>query len=361
MPVAAVAEGVGTDPQRVSSGRVRNLSAVRAWLYVLAVLVVVMVAVGGATRLTGSGLSITEWKPVTGALPPLTEQAWLAAFEKYRQIPQYELVNRGMTLAEFKFIYGWEWSHRQLGRLIGLVFALPLAWFWYRGDIKGKLALALIGIGALGGLQGAIGWIMVASGLEPGMTAVAPIKLALHLTTAGLIFACLVWVAAGLKPRPAAGDGTRTGSAPFILLGLVLFQIALGGLVAGSKAGLTYNTWPLMDGALVPPASALLSVTPWIENFVDNVLLVQFNHRLVAYAVVAFALWHAWAQRRSAPGTGAARRATALAGLTLAQMVLGITTLILVVPLWAGLAHQVFAMAVLGMAAAHARVSAARA
>ncbi|WP_114946821.1 COX15/CtaA family protein [Microvirga calopogonii] len=354
MAVAASTEGVPL--ARVPQSR--SLSAVRIWIYCLAALVVLMVAVGGATRLTGSGLSITEWKPVTGAIPPLTEQAWLAEFEKYRQISQYELVNKGMTLSEFKFIYAWEWGHRQLGRLIGLVFFLPLVWFWARGTIKGRLALTLLGIGALGGLQGAIGWIMVASGLEPGMTAVAPIKLALHLTVASIILACLVWVASGLKDRSGSvGQEARMGYAPRILVGLILFQIALGGLVAGSKAGLTYNTWPLMDGALIPPASALFLVKPWIENFVDNVLLVQFNHRLVAYAIVAFAVWHAWTIRRHAPASKTAGRAMGMAFLVLAQMVLGIVTLLLAVPLWAGLAHQIFAMAVLAMAVVHARVS----
>lgn len=336
----------------------RSLSAVRAWIYCLAALVVLMIAVGGATRLTGSGLSITEWKPVTGAIPPLTEQAWVAEFEKYQQISQYELVNKGMSLSEFKFIYAWEWGHRQLGRLIGLVFFVPLVWFWSRGAIKGRQALTLLGIGALGGLQGAIGWIMVASGLEPGMTAVAPIKLALHLTVASIILACLVWVASGLKDRSGAvGQESRAGYAPRILVGLILFQIVLGGLVAGSKAGLTYNTWPLMDGDLIPPASALFVVKPWIENFVDNVILVQFNHRLVAYGIVAFALWHAWAVYRRAPASKTAGRAAGMAGLMVAQMILGIVTLLLAVPLWAGLAHQVFAMAVLAMAVVHARVS----
>ena len=354
MAVAASTEGVPL--ARVPQSR--SLSAVRTWIYCLAALVVLMVAVGGATRLTGSGLSITEWKPVTGAIPPLTEQAWMAEFEKYRQISQYELVNKGMTLSEFKFIYAWEWGHRQLGRLIGLVFFLPLVWFWARGVIKGRLALTVLGIGALGGLQGAIGWIMVASGLEPGMTAVAPIKLALHLTVASIILACLVWVAAGLKDRSdAVRQEAPAGYAPRILVGLILFQIALGGLVAGSKAGLTYNTWPLMDGALVPPASALFVVKPWIENFVDNVILVQFNHRLVAYAIVAFAVWHAWTIHRQAKSSRTAGRATGMAGLALAQMALGIVTLLLAVPLWAGLAHQVFAMAVLAMAVVHARVS----
>nr|WP_246180138.1 COX15/CtaA family protein [Microvirga thermotolerans] len=337
----------------------RHLSAVRIWLYILATLVIAMVAVGGATRLTGSGLSITEWKPVTGAIPPLTEQAWMAEFEKYRQIPQYELVNKGMTLSEFKFIYAWEWGHRQLGRLIGLVFFVPLVFFWLRGAIRGRLALTLLGIGALGGLQGAVGWIMVASGLQPGMTAVAPIKLALHLTVASVILACLVWVAAGLRGEDPAWVKAepRLGGFPAILVALVLVQIALGGLVAGSKAGFTYNTWPLMDGRLVPPAEVLFSVTPLVENFVDNLALVQFNHRLVAYALVAAAIWHAWSATRRAPSSRAARRAVALAGLTFGQMVLGIATLLLVVPLWAGLLHQIFAMIVLCMAVAHARVS----
>src|SRR5215212_3249460 len=332
MAVAASTEGMPL--ARVPQAQ--SLTAVRTWIYVLSALVVLMVAVGGATRLTGSGLSITEWRPVTGAIPPLTEQAWLVEFEKYRQISQYELVNKGMTLSEFKFIHAWEWGHRQLGRLIGLVLFLPLVWFWARGVIKGRLALTVLGIGALGGLQGAIGWIMVASGLEPGMTAVAPIKLALHLTVASIILVCLVWVASGLKDRSdSAGREARAGYAPRILVGLILFQIALGGLVAGSKAGLTYNTWPLMDGALVPPAAVLFSRTPWIENVVDNVALVQFDHRMVAYAVGAYALIHAWMLLRRAPGSPAARRAVVLAVLVLVQMALGIVTLVLVVPLWA--------------------------
>jgi cytochrome c oxidase assembly protein subunit 15 len=327
---------------------------VRVWVFVLAALVVAMVAVGGATRLTGSGLSITEWKPVTGAIPPLTEAAWAAEFEKYRRIPQYELLNKGMTLAEFKTIYFWEWGHRQLGRAIGLVFFVPLVWFWLRGTVGGRLALTLLAIGALGGLQAGVGWIMVASGLEPGMTAVAPIKLMLHLVIASAIFAWLVWVGTGLG-HAARGAPRLGGARARLILALVFVQIALGALVAGSKAGLTYNTWPLMDGALVPPVASLFVVSPWIENFVDNVALVQFNHRVVAYALVAFALGHAWSLSRRAPGSSEARSALALAMLTLAQMTLGIVTLVLVVPLWAGLAHQISAMAVLGAAVAHVR------
>jgi cytochrome c oxidase assembly protein subunit 15 len=336
------------------------LRPVRAWLYLLAALVVAMVAVGGATRLTGSGLSITEWKPLTGALPPLSQAAWIAEFEKYRLIPQYELINKGMSLEEFKSIYFWEWGHRQLGRAVGLAFFLPLVWFWLQGTIRGRLALTLLGIGALGGLQAGIGWIMVASGLEPGMTAVAPVKLMLHLMVAALIFGLLVRVAVGLG-EPARAGAEEGGRGAGLLVALILVQIALGALVAGSKAGLTYNTWPLMDGAFIPSLSDLFVVRPWVENFVDNVTTVQFNHRMMAYGVAAFALAHAWLLQRRAPGSAAAFRALLLAGLVFAQIALGIVTLLLVVPLWAALAHQIFAMLVLGVAVAHATLSRPRA
>ena len=330
-------------------------SAVRTWLVILALLVVAMVAVGGATRLTGSGLSITEWRPVTGAVPPLSAEAWASEFDKYRDTPQYRILNQGMGLSDFKVLYAWEWGHRMLGRFIGLAFFLPLAWFWWRGALRGRLGLGLLALGLLGGLQAAIGWIMVASGLQPGMTAVAPLKLALHLTTASLILAGLVWLAAGLSRLgdPASARLRRTA---YVLAGLVVLQIWLGGLVAGSKAGLVHNTWPDMDGALVPTLADLFAVRPWIENFVDNTTLVQFNHRMTAYLVVFVAIFHAVDAR----GTALGRRATALAGLTLAQAALGVTTLLLAVPLWAGLAHQVLAVLVLATATAHARLSRGR-
>ncbi len=334
--------------------------AVRIWIYVLAAFVVAMVAVGGATRLTGSGLSITEWRPVTGAIPPLSYEAWMVEFEKYRQIDQYRLLNRGMSLAEFQTIFWWEWGHRQLGRLLGLVFFIPLVFFWLRGRVSGRLALGLLAIGALGGMQAAVGWIMVASGLQPGMTAVAPIKLAAHLTIASVILVALVWLASGMKlrAREALPRGVERGA--LVLLGLVLFQIALGALVAGSKAGWVFNTWPLMDGRIVPNAATLFAADPWIANFVENVALVQFNHRLVAYLLVAYAIFHAWRTSRMAPGSAAARQAFGVMWLCIAQAVLGIVTLLLAVPLWAGLAHQVFAMAVLAMATAHARIAIAQ-
>src|SRR4051812_19359494 len=268
---ALTAEAAAPDRAGRGEGAKSGLAAVRVWLFALAALVVAMVAVGGATRLTGSGLSITEWRPVTGAVPPLSQEAWEAEFVKYRESPQYELLNRGMGLDAFKIIYAWEWGHRQLGRLIALAFFGPLVWFWRRGLLGSRFALTLLALGALGGLQGAVGWIMVASGLKPGMAAVAATKLALHLVLASLILAGLVWVATGLQARAIQSALPQTlRRETFVLVGLILTQIGLGGLVAGSKAGFTYNTWPLMDGALTPPAAVLFSQTPWIENVVDN-------------------------------------------------------------------------------------------
>jgi heme a synthase len=369
------------------------LSPVRIWLWCVAVLVLAMILVGGATRLTGSGLSITEWRPLLGAIPPLSEAAWLAEFDKYRAIPQYQLLNKGMSLTDFKFIYWWEWGHRQLGRFIGVAYMLPLAWFWLRGTVGGKLALWLLALGALGGFQGAIGWIMVASGLKEGMVAVAPVKLALHLTTACLILAGLVWTArrlachsrperrgvegnpekpsalgqtVALDPLPspiqtslrslhtlAAGSPGMTRRIALTskaIVVLLLVQIALGALVAGSKSGLTYNTWPLMDGALIPGTDVLFVVKPWIENFVDNPALVQFNHRLTAYLLLALAIWHALDAR----GTAAARGAVHVAAALSLQAALGVVTLLLHVPLWAGLLHQILAALVLIATVVHA-------
>ncbi|GJE36664.1 COX15/CtaA family protein [Methylobacterium persicinum] len=335
----------------------KSSGAVRLWLAVVAALVIAMVAVGGATRLTGSGLSITEWRPVTGIVPPLSEADWASEFAKYRDTPQYAILNQGMGLSAFKVLYGWEWGHRLLGRLLGLVFFLPLIVFWWRGMIRRRLGWGLLALGVLGGLQGAIGWIMVASGLEPGMTAVAPLKLALHLTTASLILAVVVWLAAGERPEALAPAPGRLRTTALLLPPMVLAQIFLGGLVAGSHAGLVYNTWPDMDGVLIPPADSLFAVRPWIENFVDNHLLVQFDHRLVAYILLAVALLHAVDAAVSAWGTLAARRAMMVAAFVLAQAGLGIATLLLAVPLWAALAHQVMAMGVLSAATIHARLS----
>lgn len=327
-------------------------AGIRRWLWAVAVLVFVMVVVGGATRLTGSGLSITEWRPVTGAIPPLSDAAWALEFEKYRASPQYQLLNAGMALADFKFIYWWEWGHRQLGRFIGLAYAAGFLVVLLRRLMPWRETAILFGMGLLLGLQGTIGWIMVASGLQPGMIAVAPVKLTLHLVFAGFFFASVVAFATWLTPLRRIEPMRGRAGARFLLL-LLFVQVALGGLVAGSRAGFTFNTWPLMDGALVPSSVTLSAGTPVWENFVDNVALVQFNHRLGAYVLLAFALWQMIGLRRAAPGSGGARRTTAITGLVLAQSALGIVTLLLVVPLWAGLAHQALGFTVLAMGVVH--------
>ena len=329
------------------------LRPVRLWLWSVAGLIFAMVIVGGATRLTESGLSITEWKPILGVIPPLTHDAWLAEFEKYKQIPQYAQLFPTMTLGEFQVIYFWEWGHRLLGRVIGLAFALPLAFFWWRGMLTRGLKWRLTGLLALGGLQGAVGWWMVTSGLSKRVE-VAPERLAVHLLLASITFAAIIWIATGLKPKAAEASKGLKGWA-YGMFVLVLAQICLGALVAGSRAGLTYNDWPFMAGHLVPPMENLSRLDPWWLNFLENITLIQFQHRLAAYALLALALWHMARARRLAPGSKAARRATALAGLVGTQAVIGVVTLMLVVPIWAGLLHQAFAMVVLAMAAVHAR------
>lgn len=343
---------IALDQPRSSAASTANHTGIRRWLWAVAALVFAMVVVGGATRLTGSGLSITEWKPITGALPPLSSESWAAEFEKYRASPQYQLLNNGMSLGEFQFIYWWEWGHRQLGRFIGLVYLAGFLVVALRRLLPWRQSALLFGMGLLLGLQGAIGWIMVASGLEPGMVAVAPVKLTLHLSFAGLFFASVVAFATWLTPLRRV-EPARGRAFSWLLLALTFVQVALGGLVAGSKAGFTFNTWPLMDGALVPSSSTLFAQASFWENFVDNVALVQLNHRLGAYVLLAVALWHGFAMRRAAPDSGTAKRATAIAGLMLAQGALGVVTLLLVVPLWAGLAHQALAFTVLAMAVVH--------
>jgi cytochrome c oxidase assembly protein subunit 15 len=304
------------------------------------------------TRLTDSGLSITEWRPLAGAIPPLSAADWQAEFDLYRQIPEYQLQNRGMTLDEFKVIYWWEWGHRQLGRFIGLAFFLPWLWFVARGTVRGRLALWLLFVGALGGFQGAIGWIMVASGLKEGMIAVAPVKLALHLTTACVILACLVWTARALRPAAQAAVFTAgTIARARVILVLIVVQIALGALVAGSKSGLVYNTWPLMDGAFIPPAGKLFPDAAGLAAFAENPTLIQFNHRMTAYLLLVVAVWHWLAMRQAGEPSW---KALHLLMAILVQAATGVLTLLLVVPLWAGLLHQLLAALLLVSAVIHA-------
>jgi len=328
--------------------------AVQAWLIAVAALVFSMVVVGGATRLTESGLSITEWQPLLGAIPPLSERDWLGAFEKYKAIPEYSVVNAGMSLSEFKFIYWWEWTHRLLGRLIGVVFAVPFLAFWLSGRLRPGFPLKLAGVLALGGLQGFIGWYMVKSGLIDRID-VSQYRLALHLLTAFSILSLLVWLALDAGPenlRVRLRTVTR-GQWRFaaILFALIFVQAGLGALVAGLKAGHTYNTWPLMDGRLVPEGLGQLS--PWYLNVFENVTTVQFDHRVVGYVVVALALWQVAALARTADDERLIGSAGLLAAVLLAQMGLGIATLVLGVPIWMGLAHQAGAAVVIVAATIH--------
>lgn len=317
---------------------------VRAWLLGVAAIVFLMILVGGATRLTDSGLSITEWRPIMGAIPPLSDADWQEAFAKYKAIPEYHVVNQGMSLDAFKTIFWWEWGHRFLGRLIGIAFAAPFLVFWLRGALVPGLAPKLVGVLALGAMQGAIGWYMVQSGLVDRID-VSQYRLALHLTVAFVILGLLLWIALGLKPdggrlrlaTVTAGQRRRA----LLLSALVLLQVVLGAFVAGTKAGLTYNTWPLMDGRLVPDGLATLS--PWYLNVTENVTAIQFNHRLVAYVVVALAIWHSAAMLRTADDERIVRSAVLLAAAAVAQAGIGIWTLLAAegrIPIRLGLAHQ---------------------
>lgn len=322
--------------------------AVQVWLIAVALLVFAMIVVGGATRLTDSGLSITEWLPLLGAIPPLSSADWADAFAKYKQIPQYELVNQGMSLAEFKFIYWWEWSHRFLGRFIGVAFALPLIYFWLTGRLRAKMATVLVGLLALGGLQGFIGWYMVQSGLVENID-VSHYRLALHLTTALLILALLTWLILDLS---ALGDGsrirlqtvTRAQKWLAIFLGvLLLAQLVMGGFVAGTNAGLTYNTWPLMDGRLIP--NGLGTLSPWYMNVVENITTIQFVHRMLAYLIFVLAAYHAVRLTMTADDERIIVSSRAFVLALLAQAGIGVWTLIAAgeaarIPIGLGLLHQ---------------------
>ena len=348
MTLAAAELLPAATPDRIA----RNRRLVRWWLYAVLVFLLAIFLVGGATRLTGSGLSITEWKPIHGVIPPIGEAEWQEEFAKYRQIPQYELINKGMTLGEFKEIFWWEWAHRLLARGVGFLVAIPLAFFWVTGRLERHLKPKLLGLLALGGMQGAIGWWMVASGLSERVS-VSQYRLATHLTLACIIFIATMVIARGLAQHSAPAASRATQRMAGWLVVLVLAHIYLGALVAGLHAGLTFNTWPLMDGAVVP--SDLLIQQPWWINFFENPKTVQFMHRLGAYALLAVSVWHLIAARRAEPGSTHARRAGLLLGLVLVQAALGIATLLMVVPLHLALTHHGFAMIVLGFAAAHWR------
>lgn len=324
----------------------RNRTLIRWWLYLICLLVLSMVVVGGATRLTESGLSITEWKPIHGVIPPLNEQEWMQEFDKYQQIPEYRLINKGMSLDEFKFIFWWEWAHRLLGRFIGVVFFLPLVVFWVQGRIESWLKPWLVLGLVLGGLQGAVGWWMVASGLVE-RTDVSQYRLAIHLTFACIIFAYLFGIARRLSLREAATAQVEAVLSGFgkVVLGVVFLQIFLGGLVAGMDAGLTFNTWPLMDGQIIP--RGLFAMSPFWLNFFENVMTVQFQHRMTAYLLVACVIYLVVRSHKAGAPSQVMRASHLLAGFVGLQVLFGILTLVNQVPLHLALWHQAFALIVL--------------
>lgn len=321
--------------------------AVRIWLMLLFAMVMGMILVGGLTRLTDSGLSITEWKPVTGALPPMGEAAWSAEFERYRAIPEYQLQNKGMTLAEFKSIYWWEWGHRQLGRLIGLVWAVGFVAFWLTKRIPVGWHMRLLGIGILGGLQGAIGWWMVSSGLTGTMVDVASYRLAVHLGLAFVILGLIAWYVLGLSRRDADLLQARRGregalvNAMAVVLTLAFIQLLLGALVAGIDAGRGYTDWPLMAGRFFPEGA--LDLTPVWRNFFEEAGMVQFMHRMGGYLVFAVGLW-VWRQSRRSGNDTVKRGFDWMAVMLFGQIVLGIGTVMYSAPVHLAIVHQLGAV-----------------
>ena len=312
----------------------------QVWLYSVAALIFLLVLVGGMTRLTDSGLSITEWQPIMGIVPPLNTDQWLEAFQKYKQIPEYKEINRGMELAAFKTIYWWEWGHRFLGRLVGFAFLLPFLYFLIRGRIATRHVPKLLFLFILGGLQGALGWYMVKSGLVDRVD-VSQYRLAAHLGLAALILAAIVWVARSFGPGLVVGKALADKRALVftgVIAVLVFLQIILGALVAGMDAGLSHNTWPLMDGALIPRGLWVLS--PLHLNFFENALTVQFDHRMLAYLLVILAAWHlVWVLRNYGEGQLVLYSAS-LVALLLVQVGVGIGTLLLHVPISLASLHQ---------------------
>jgi heme a synthase len=333
-------------PSRVAGqAKTGGARQVAVWLLVCCALVFAMVVVGGVTRLTHSGLSITEWQPIVGTLPPLTDAQWSAAFGKYQATPEYSQVNRGMTLDAFKGIFWWEYFHRLLGRAIGAVFLLPLLWFIARRRIPPGLAPQLFGIFALGALQGAMGWYMVQSGLVDDPR-VSHLRLTAHLGLAFVIFAAMLWAALSLLRAAPAIDRTRTlrlRRLAYALTALIFVMVLSGGLVAGIRAGFAYNTFPLMNGQWVP--TEIMLIEPWYLNFFNNMATVQFDHRAIAW-VLALAVPAFWWRVRATPHAPApARRgANLLLALLVLQVTLGICTLLFVVPIPLAAAHQAGAM-----------------
>jgi heme a synthase len=337
LPAQSAAQGPDRSARRQVAG----------WLLACCALVFAMVVVGGVTRLTRSGLSIVEWEPLIGAIPPLTQADWQELFREYQGTPEYLQVNQGMPLEAFKGIFWWEYVHRLLGRLIGLAFLLPLLWFLWKRKVPSGMAPRLLGIFLLGGLQGAVGWWMVTSGLVDDPR-VSHVRLSIHLGIAFLIFAAMLWTALDLLFGAARSTATRPPAARWAgwLSVLIFVMVLSGGLVAGTRAGYAYNTFPLMNGHFLPPEYFMLQ--PWWDNFLHNMAAVQFNHRLIAWALFLFipALW--WSVRRVDSSEAQLASALLLAMLGV-QLALGIATLLLRVPVALGTAHQAGALVLFGL------------
>ena len=355
------------DPPAPDAARLRrNRRHVATWLFCICFMLLVMIALGGATRLTGSGLSIMEWAPVSGVLPPMNEADWTRLFDLYRQIPQYSLLHAGMGLAGFKGLFWLEWVHRLWGRLLGFAFLLPLLWFWMRGALERRFLPWLLAFFLLGGLQGAVGWFMVESGFLPDSTAVSAYRLVVHLALALLLYAAILWTGLTiLAPRaePLAGrrGAALTRRLVQALAVLVPLTIVAGGFMAGTHAGLTYNTFPLMDGRLFPEGYARLH--PFLRNLAETIPAVQFDHRLLATLTLLTAgATFAAALRADLPGP-ARGRILALGGVVALQYALGVATLLLVVPVELAVVHQCVAALVLAasLVALHGLRGAARA
>lgn len=331
----------------IDAARRGSRGAIRVWLMILFALVVAMIAVGGLTRLTDSGLSITEWRPVTGALPPLSAAEWQSEFDKYREIPEYQLQNKGMSLEEFKFIYWWEWGHRQLGRVIGLVWAVGFFFFLATKRIPTGWTGRLLLLGALGGLQGAIGWWMVSSGLGGEMLDVASYRLATHLGLAFVILGLIAWFTLLLgRSEPDLMQARRGREARLFSLGTGLMhfaflQILIGALVAGIDAGRTYNDWPLMAGAFFPTDS--FYIEPVWRNFFENSGLVQFIHRVAGYLLLILGIF-AYMKSRRSPHPQTRTAFTAVLAMMVLQVLLGIITVLYIAPWHLAILHQLGAV-----------------
>ncbi len=349
----SIFEEVGAEPAKtratppkggmIDAGKRGARRGIRLWLMLLFVLVLVMIAVGGLTRLTDSGLSITEWRPVTGALPPMDAASWQSEFDKYRAIPEYQLQNRGMSLSEFQFIYWWEWGHRQLGRVIGLVWALGFVGFLAARQIPRGWTGRLFLLGVLGGAQGAIGWWMVSSGLDGDRIDVASYRLATHLGLAFVILGLIAWFtfALGREEREMmqARRSREVGltRAVTVLAGLAFVQILIGALVAGNDAGRNYTDWPLMAGAFIPPTP--FEIEPLWRNFFENDGLVQFIHRMAGYLLMVFGIY-VWFRSRRSPNARTRFRFNAVLAMLGLQMGLGIVTVLYGAPWHVAIVHQ---------------------